>query len=99
MDLTNEQLEELKNFGAAFYDLEVVSICMELDIELLKEAFNDKKSAAYKAYFSGFYQSELMVRKVIIKQALNGSNQAQNLITKFKDECDKQNKMIGIYGN
>jgi hypothetical protein len=99
MAWTKEQLNEIQNYGASLFDVEVIAICMQLDEAILINELLNKASEVYKAYYSGFYQTEANLRKVILKQALNGSSQAQSLFLKYKDTCEKTNKLKGIYGN
>lgn len=93
MEWTDEQLLELKKFGAAFFSVKKTAICMQLHEKDLADELRNDKSEGYAAYYSGFYESEAKVNKAIIDLAINGSSPAQMQAIKLMDYCQNENKL------
>jgi len=88
MNFTEEQLKEIENFGAVFFEPGRIAEIMELDAEYLQKEIEDKTSAVSRAYRAGMLRSEYELRVAEIELAKRGSSQAiegaKKMITSFK---------------
>lgn len=84
MDLSDEQLLEIEEYGKLFFSLKEVAILVELEYAALNEMMQDENSVVFKAYHKGRLTSEVDVRKSIIEMAQSGSTEAQKLALKLQ---------------
>lgn len=90
MNLTEDQLSELKNLSSLFFSVEDILIALELPAHALDE-FQDiidieKLNPIYQAYHIGRLKTEIELRTSIKKAALNGSNPAQSAMMDFRTD-------------
>lgn len=86
--LNEEQLEQLKEFGAAFTNLADAAMILEVDEFELRMAVSKTKTPEHQAYHGGRLQSEFETRQAIVKQATAGSSPAQVLAMKLINELN-----------
>ena len=86
MNLTDEELEELECLAEHFFSLEEMSIVLEIDSNNLFLEMQNKNSIIFKTIYRGRLKSEFEVRKVIVRQAKQGSPAAQAATLKMINE-------------
>jgi hypothetical protein len=79
MILTNDQLDDIEQFGAAFFSPRQIAIVLQIDYKELQAQMKKETSPAYQRYHKGRLQSIYLVRKSEIDLAGRGSSQAQEL--------------------
>lgn len=90
MELNDKQLELLRRMGSVFFSYKKCAVALEVDeVEFFKEMKN-KKSTAFKNYYSGFFTAELKHREGVIEIADRGSNPAQQMVKEFIDSAGNQ---------
>lgn len=90
MNLSDEELERVKEYAAALLPAHEIAILLNLDADE-RRAFeeiikNHISSTIYTAYHSGRLQTKYELRKIVIKLAKNGSPAAQPLAEKYLTE-------------
>ena len=86
MLFSEEQLNEIEEMAALFFDPESIAHNIECDAEEFAELIQNKIGEAFKAYCSGRLRSEIELRTAIRQAAMNGSTPAQTLfVNYFKD--------------
>lgn len=83
MKLTDQQLQELEQWGGCFFSLEEIALIMGLDLAALEAAYHDRHSAVHRAIMRGRLVSEGKLRQSVIDLAQSGSNPAQQLAMKM----------------
>lgn len=78
-DITDEELGEVKNLAELFFTPAEIALMLELNDTEVTESARDEESKFYRAFQSGRLQSELELRKSILKLAKSGSSPAQTM--------------------
>jgi len=79
-DPTDEQAEEIKRLSALFFTPREISIMLEISpVHLFVLECENESSKYFEAFYSGRLQSEVDLRKSIIKLATSGSSPAQTM--------------------
>jgi len=74
-----EQLKAVRELASLFFTPKEIAVMQEWPIEEFEGDCKEEGSGAYNAFFSGRLQSELDLRKSIIKLANSGSSPAQTM--------------------
>lgn len=77
--LTEAQIAEITDLATLFFTPKEIAVMLELDWNKFKFQVELPDSDAYKAFYSGRLQSEVDLRKSIIKLAKSGSSPAQTM--------------------
>ena len=91
-DITNEDLKEIENLAALFFTPREIATMLELNIpQFIDECtFLESDVPGARAFHKGRLQSEIDLRKSIIKLSKSGSSPAQtmalDLLTKSKNK-------------
>jgi hypothetical protein len=88
MNLTDQQLEEIKDLAGLLLDPEEIAVLLEIDITRFLAQIECKKGKIYRAYFSGKTETKKAIHENVIKMARHGSPQAEELAKEF---INKQN--------
>ncbi len=78
-DITSEDIEEIKNLASLFFTPKEIAIMLEIREEFMMSEMNNEDSAIYHAFQSGRLQSEMELRRSIVKLAKSGSSPAQTM--------------------
>ena len=78
-EITEEDLTEIKNLAALFFSPREIAVMREIKLVAMITATEDEESKVYEAFYSGRLQSEMELRKSIIKLAKSGSSPAQTM--------------------
>ncbi|MCW3127196.1 MAG: hypothetical protein JWO03_2854 [Bacteroidetes bacterium] len=92
LELSEEQLELLKELGATYFTFKECAIVLGVETSVFVNAMKSPGSVAYKTYYSAFYTSTLKVRKSIMDLAVRGSGPAQQQMIKIIDAAAAGNK-------
>ncbi len=77
---SNDLLKQITDLAALFFTPREVAMMLELDVEhFIMQCDIIQESEGYKAFHSGRLQSEVDLRKSVIKLAKSGSSPAQTL--------------------
>lgn len=87
MELTKEQLDQVRQLAALFYTPKQIAIMLELDFSYLHTAMSIEESDVYKAYWAGWFQSDMEYRKQVKRLADLGSSPAQTLLGKIIEDA------------
>ena len=79
-DIKKEDLELITELAKVFFTEEEVCTFLKLPWQQFKIAVSDKTHKINEAYYSGWYQAEFEMRKIIMRSAIAGSTPAQNTI-------------------
>lgn len=94
--LNDEELKQLSEMGSYFMDVAKCAVVLEVQLESLVEELSDINSECYKAYYSGYYTSEIEVRRSVVGLAKSGSSPAQTLTESYLKNCELDNNSHGI---
>lgn len=90
MNLTEEQINQVREMAAALMSAEDIAILLGLDkpdrdifVEVCK---NHENSPVFIAYQQGVLQTKFELKRIIIKLAKNGSPAAQPIAEKYLKE-------------
>lgn len=78
--LTPEELAQITELGRLFYTPAEVCTIMQLDTNLFKAHMATSNSDIYKAYWKGWFESDVAFRTEVKRTALLGSSPAQTLL-------------------
>lgn len=85
--LTEEELNNLKEYGAVLMPLDKVAIIFQVNQEEFINEVKNSQTEANKAYYTGFYLTEIEIRKSIISLAKGGSSPAQTQAIKLWEDA------------
>jgi len=88
MNLTESQLEEIKDLAGLLLEPEEIAVLMDIDTYLFLSEIESKKGSVYLAYFRGKTETKKAIHENVIKMARHGSPQAEELAKEF---INKQN--------
>lgn len=91
MNLTQEQLNIVKEMAYRLISPELIAINLEIDVYDFKMAL-ETDGPIRTAFFSGYLQQLIETRDALIKSAHNGSNPAQLELLKFIRDLNRQMK-------
>lgn len=91
MEITKDTLEKITELAKLLYTQKEIAIITEIDLKKFKTSMYDETSQIYKAYMSGILQSQLEIRKAIIKSAERGSTQAQKMYLELQSTMEQKN--------
>lgn len=78
--ISHEQLTQITELARLFYTPAEVCTIQEIPPEVFKAHMASAESAVYKAYWRGWYESDVEFRKEVKRIALLGSSPAQTLL-------------------
>lgn len=78
-DITEQDLQEIRINAELFFTPKEIAIMLEIDTVSFVEAVHEEGTDVYKAFYGGRLQSEVDLRKSIIKLAKSGSSPAQTM--------------------
>lgn len=79
IDITAEELLEVENLAALYFTPKEIALQLELKADEVIQAMDDEGSSFYQKFHCGRLQSEVELRKSIIKLAKSGSSPAQTM--------------------
>lgn len=80
MNLSEEQLQLIKEYASNLMTWREISILLEIPCDLLTEEFMDENSAASKSYLKGKTETLLQLRSSLVENAKRGSPQSEALV-------------------
>lgn len=91
MNLSEEQLSMVEEMAGLFFSPELIAVNLELnekDTEFFVNAviMQNLQSDITKAYFKGWLQTEIELRRAIKQSAMNGSSPSQQMMLNYKRE-------------
>ena len=86
MNLNEEQLEKIKEYGSLFLSAREIACMLDLDIDEFIEEVSNRRTPAYLAWYKGQTESKYEIRKKVISLAKMGSPQAETLSEKYIQE-------------
>ena len=86
MNLTEQQLEEIKELSALLLEPEEIAVLMNIDIVSFFYEIESRKGKAYQAYFTGKTETKKTILENVIKMARHGSPQAEELTKEFMNK-------------
>lgn len=91
MNLSEEQLSMVEEMAGLFFPPEMIAVNLELmadDTEFFVNAviMQNLESDITKAYFKGWLEAEISLRKAVKQSALNGSSPSQQMMINYKRE-------------
>ncbi len=86
MNLSDEQLETIKELSGLFLSIREIACMLEIDFETFDQMVQNTNTPAYMAYLIGKTQSKYEIRLKIVALAKMGSPPAQTLAEKFIEE-------------
>ena len=92
MNLTEEQLESVRQAGEWLIPPTLVAINLEVDEMDFLVDIRTPGTPIHRAYYAGYLNQLTETRVAIIKAARNGSNPAQMEVLKFIQEVNQQLK-------
>lgn len=92
MNLTEEQLESVRQSGELLIPPTLVAINLEVDEMDFLVDIRTPGTPIHRAYYTGYLNQLTETRAAIIKAARNGSNPAQMEVLKFIQELNLQLK-------
>lgn len=92
MNLTEEQLESVRQSGELLIPPTLVAINLEVDEMDFLVDIRTPGTPIHRAYYTGYLNQLTETRAAIIKAARNGSNPAQMEVLKFIQEVNLQLK-------
>ena len=92
MNLTEEQLESVRQAGELLIPPTLVAINLEVDEMDFLVDIRTPGTPIHRAYYTGYLNQLTETRAAIIKAARNGSNPAQMEVLKFIQEVNLQLK-------
>ena len=78
-DITSEDLLLIEELASYFFSPREISVMVEVNPDDFLNALEESNSAIYQAFQKGRLQSEMELRKSIIKLARAGSSPAQTM--------------------
>jgi hypothetical protein len=81
--MSEEQLQQLEDLGAAFTSIEDAAIILQVDPGELGMQIFDKHTPQHQAYHRGRLLSEFETRQSIVSMAKQGSSPAQVMAMKL----------------
>jgi len=91
MNLSEEQLSIVEEMAGLFFPPELIAINLELteeETEKFMAVIENKDTRHFRAaaYFKGWLEAEITLRKAIKQSALNGSSPSQQMMLNYKRE-------------
>jgi hypothetical protein len=86
MQWTEETLIKVERMAGAAFTLEDIADVLELDIDLLYLAMDNREDPFRKAFRKGLLQRQLELRERIFKDAKHGSSPAQTIASKLLND-------------
>ena len=90
MNLTEEQLESVRQAGVLLIPPTLVAINLEVDEMDFLVDIRTPGTPIHRAYYAGYLNQLTETRVAIIKSAQNGSNPAQQEMLKFIQNLERQ---------
>lgn len=90
MNLTEEQLKEVRQAGLLLMPPSLVAINLEVDEDEFLMDIRSRHTPVHKAYYAGYLEQIAATRAAIIKSARNGSNPAQLEVLKFIQDVERR---------
>ena len=92
MNLTEEPLKMVEEMAGLFFSPEMIAVNLELneeDTEYFIAAIECKntKNPLVGAYFKGWLEAEITLRKSIKQSAMNGSSPSQQMMMNYQREA------------
>jgi hypothetical protein len=84
MNLSEEQLESIREMGSLFYSPREVAINIEVDPDDFETLIKSEQGEAFSAYMAGWFESDIKVRRSTLQSAINGSTPSLQIIENYK---------------
>lgn len=92
MNLTENQLNKIKELSGLFLSPSEIAVLLDLDIAKFNECINNQSSDIYKYYLLGKSETKQAIRTNVLKMARNGSPAAEELAEKYMKEQQQQER-------
>lgn len=76
---SNDQLAKIRECAKLFFSPREIAIIMEFPVSVFLEDCHEEEHTAYKAFYAGRLESEMELRRSIIKLSQSGSSPAQTM--------------------
>jgi hypothetical protein len=91
MNLSEEQLSMVEEMAGLFFSPEIIAINLELDAGDSDDFYylidlKDTSKDFVAAYYKGWLESEINLRKAVKQSAMNGSSPSQQMMINYKRE-------------
>jgi hypothetical protein len=91
MNLSEEQLSMVEEMAGLFFSPDIIAINLELNEQETEEfclliQLNRTERPEVAAYFKGWIQTEIDLRKAIKQSSMNGSSPSQQMMINYKRE-------------
>lgn len=83
MILTQEQLDTIEKYAAAFMSPGEIAVVLGLDIKALSKEIKTEGTPAFHSYHKAKIEQKFVLREKIIKMASFGSNSAEQLVESY----------------
>jgi hypothetical protein len=83
MNLSNQQLEEIRELAALLLEPDEIAALTGIDFQLFLREIGSKTGTVYQAYFAGKTETKKAIHENVIKMAKRGSPQAEELAKDF----------------
>lgn len=83
MILTDVELSKIEEYAGLFLSYEEIAILLDKDCETFGAAVKSKKSTVYKAYMKGKTMTKLEIRRKVVKMAMHGSPNAEEMVNQY----------------
>lgn len=89
MNLTAEQLDQVREMAARLIHPELIARAIGIEPYLFRVLCEDSNEDLHKSYYEGFIQAKIELHESIIKSAKNGSNPSQIEMKKLITESEQ----------
>ena len=83
MNLTDQQLEEIKELASLLLEPEEIAVLLDIDTSSFLNEIESRRGEVYQAYFRGKTETKKAILENVIKMARHGSPQAEELTKEF----------------
>ncbi len=81
--ISQNKIEDIKKYAELFFSISEIAILIDVDIDELREAIENKKSEISKAYHKAKLKKEVEIREQEIELASLGNNKAIEQVEKY----------------
>lgn len=92
MNLTNDQLEKVRELSGLFLAPDEIAVLMGIDIDSFVDSIVSKSGDAYRSYLLGKSQAKQAIRENVVKMAKHGSPAAEELAERYIQEQELEER-------
>lgn len=86
MNLTEEQINAVIDMASLFYTSKEIAINIEVDIDDFDMEIKSEQGPVYKAFMTGWFESDMKLRRSTLQSAINGSTPSIQIIENYKNK-------------